>query len=606
MELSQRIAVYYLTFCLVGAIGLAVGVFFAAQTFFKARSESRCLAMIAQSSPKVVIAQIQGESQKLSALLEQIHRDQQLLYASVVSPDGIHVYHSNAKQVGKRAREVAGQRKRWDDVEAVRFQDTDQVSVCEYRSRLLAGTQDFGTLRLAVHEPTIWGMFFTSSEYLLLAIIAPAIVLGSGVFVLRRMTQPIAAIDSQLKDLAKSSSVDEQRLHKVPHRTPAAAGWNHLIDKLRNRTEANGADEKLRHAVLQHGQGRVQTILNSLPDGFAITDHEQRIRLANNAFASLLKNGSNVSPQALLGQKIESIFQTNDQLPGNLDATLDKPSTGAGGVRHIQMHDRVLRIARHRVYSSEGGDPGQQIWSVRDITQQKLADKMRDEFLDTATHELRTPLSNIRAYAETLVLSDVLDIDQQKEFCNTINNEATRLARFIDDLLSISSVEAGSLAISRANVEVDRMMRDTITKAQPGMKKKNIEFIVNLPQKELPELFIDKDKIQVALVNLLGNACKYTPPGGRVAVTVSHANDQIIFAVEDTGYGISQEDQARLFNKFFRSSDERVQNEPGSGLGLSLAQEIVRLHGGQISVRSQLGQGSTFTMTLPIVRGGSA
>src|SRR5690606_18810794 len=130
--------------------------------------------------------------------------------------------------------------------------------------------------------------------------------------------------------------------------------------------------------------------------------------------------------------------------------------------------------------------------------------------LDSATHELRTPLTNIRAYAETLALCEVVDVEKQKQFCNTINAEATRLSRLIDDLLSLSSIEAGSLSIRRQNVEVRRLLQEVVDKMRPAMEQKQIEFIVALPEK-LPEVKLDKDKLAVTLVNLLGNAAKYTP-----------------------------------------------------------------------------------------------
>jgi two-component system phosphate regulon sensor histidine kinase PhoR len=239
------------------------------------------------------------------------------------------------------------------------------------------------------------------------------------------------------------------------------------------------------------------------------------------------------------------------------------------------------------------------VWSVRDVTQQRLADRMRDEFLDCATHELRTPLANIKAYAETLALNEMMDVEQQKEFCNTINSEATRLARLIDDLLDLSSMEVGSLSIKRQNVEVDRLLHEVVDKVRPLMEQKHITFETALPAK-LPELRLDKDKIATTLVNLLGNAAKYTPDGGRVALKVKTADGLLQIDVEDTGVGIAAEELPRVFEKFFRSADPRVQQESGTGLGLPLAREVVRLHGGDVTGSSRLNQGSTFTVTLPL------
>jgi two-component system phosphate regulon sensor histidine kinase PhoR len=246
-----------------------------------------------------------------------------------------------------------------------------------------------------------------------------------------------------------------------------------------------------------------------------------------------------------------------------------------------------------------GGTQEAHVWTMRDITQQKLAEEMRDQFVDTATHELRTPLANIKAYAETLALADVIDVEQQKQFLNTINSEATRLARFVDDLLSVSSMELGSLSLNKQVTELNRMLNEVLNKVRPQIQEKGLTFDVVLPEK-MPEPELDKDKIATVLVNLLGNAVKYTPAGGRVTFRVNVTDQQLEISVEDSGVGIAPDELEKVFEKFFRSQDPRVQEQTGTGLGLALAQEVVRLHGGRITVESEINKGSTFTVLLPL------
>src|SRR4029079_10189670 len=139
---------------------------------------------------------------------------------------------------------------------------------------------------------------------------------------------------------------------------------------------------------------------------------------------------------------------------------------------------RITRVARRPIHAGEGGGTESHVWTIRDVTQQKLAEEMRDQFVDTATHELRTPLANIKAYAETLALADVIDIEQQKQFLNTINTEATRLARFVDDLLSVSSMELGSLSLNKQVTELTRMLKEVLAKVRPQMEEKDLTFEV--------------------------------------------------------------------------------------------------------------------------------
>jgi two-component system phosphate regulon sensor histidine kinase PhoR len=259
---------------------------------------------------------------------------------------------------------------------------------------------------------------------------------------------------------------------------------------------------------------------------------------------------------------------------------------------------RVVRVARHPICIVGGAHRECHVWIVRDITQQKLAEEMRDQFVETATHELRTPLANIKAYAETLALADMIDVEQQKQFLNTINSEASRLARFVDDLLSVNSMEVGSLTLNKQVTDLHRMLGDVLLKVRPQIEEKRLTFEVAIPEK-LPEPNLDKDKVATVLVNLLGNAIKYTPSGGRVAFRINVSDQNIAIDVEDTGVGIAQDEIPRVFEKFFRSSDPRVQEQKGTGLGLALAQEVVRLHGGRLTVESEIDKGSTFQIVMP-------
>lgn len=271
---------------------------------------------------------------------------------------------------------------------------------------------------------------------------------------------------------------------------------------------------------------------------------------------------------------------------------------------------RVLRVTRDpapgktacrvpAVHADPSTEQEGHVWTLRDVTQQKLAEEMRTQFVDTATHELRTPLANIKAYAETLALQEMVDLEEQKDFLNTINAEATRLARFVDDLLSVSSMEIGSLSLNRQPTDLERLFKGVIGKVKPQMTDKGITLETQFPEK-WPEPELDKDKFAATIVNLLGNAVKYTPAGGRVSLRVTVSEGQLQISVEDTGIGISKEDIPRLFDKFFRSSDPRVHEVTGTGLGLSLANEIIRLHGGRIHVDSELNKGSTFLVTVPL------
>ena len=166
---------------------------------------------------------------------------------------------------------------------------------------------------------------------------------------------------------------------------------------------------------------------------------------------------------------------------------------------------------------------------------------------------------------------------------------------------SISSsrmLELGSMSLARQEADIERLLLEVVEKVRAQAEQKQIRLHTSFPAK-LPKLRVDKDKLAATLVNLLGNATKYTPPGGAVAFRALHKDGALQIEVEDTGIGIAADELPKIYDKFFRSSDPRVREETGTGLGLSLAQEVIRLHGGKLHVQSELNKGTRFTVTLP-------
>jgi signal transduction histidine kinase len=173
------------------------------------------------------------------------------------------------------------------------------------------------------------------------------------------------------------------------------------------------------------------------------------------------------------------------------------------------------------------------------------------------------------------------------------------LARFIDDLLNVSQMEAGSITLRIHEIHLDRLLEEIVDHHRPLANDKAQSFEYQPPPK-IPRIHGDKDKLAAALTNLLGNAIKYTPDGGRVQLKVEYDASKIYIHVEDTGFGIAPEELSQLGSKFFRSHDDRVQSIQGNGLGLAFTQEVARLHGGNLGIRSQLNAGSCFTLELPL------
>jgi two-component system phosphate regulon sensor histidine kinase PhoR len=604
IRLPRKVTAYFLLFGLAALVWLCAGAVYVAHSVTDSRSESASLRSLGRGNDRVVLAFLREKSGDLQGVVQEICMQSHADYCAIVSPTGEFLAHSVRDLCGKPATESGTMGERWGQVERVEFLNDGGVMVHEYRCPIKAGDKDVGFLRLGMVQHGIWTYVRESAQFAPLAFFGPACCMIAGAVLLNRMVRPVAEIEQQLHQVATAPSLESCEWREVPNVGAAAIGWNRVVQQKLARGESVSLQQRIRQSLDQGRRGRLDAVLNSIPDGVATTDASGRLTYTNLPMSVILglKNtiagdgASEDENSPLMTDQLTDRWLLPETDPLRLEENRDRPVvTELTREEHGQR--RIVRVARHPI-CVVGGKHEAHVWTVRDGTQQKLAEERRDQFVDTATHELRTPLANIKAYAETLALADVIDIEQQKQFLNTINSEASRLARFVDDLLSVSSMELGSLSLNKQVTELSRMLNEVLAKIKPQIEEKKLTLDVAFPEK-MPEPELDKDKIAAVLVNLLGNAVKYTPANGRVVFRVNITDQQIEISIEDTGVGIAADELPKVFEKFFRSQDPRVQEQTGTGLGLALAHEVVRLHGGRITVESEINKGSTFTVLLP-------
>ena len=197
-----------------------------------------------------------------------------------------------------------------------------------------------------------------------------------------------------------------------------------------------------------------------------------------------------------------------------------------------------------------------------------------------------------------LIDGEATDGDAKREFYNIIYEETDRLNRLIDNLLNISRVEVGTVVVNRTPTRLKKLIEDSASVVESQIAKKQLQFDIDLPDR-LPAVEVDKDMMNVVLVNLLGNAVKYTPENGRISISSTSTAEEIVVNVSDTGIGIAEEDAQRVFDKFYRCGGKGNDEVPGSGLGLYITRQIMRLHGGDVTVSSRLAEGTQFSITIP-------
>jgi len=303
---------------------------------------------------------------------------------------------------------------------------------------------------------------------------------------------------------------------------------------------------------------------------------------------------------------LDEMFHVVDGRTGQVqDAIVDKVlhtgRTQVGGEHDVLVgldgRDRPVAMVAAPVRQDEDRIIGAVI-VLRDISRERRLERMKEDFIASISHELRTPLTCIKAYTETIIDDDRMDGETRGEFLRIINQESDRLAQLIEGLLEISRLESGRTVLAPGRVDLCRLVEKAAVALRPVADRKDVQ-IETLVDPRLPAIEADASKIESVVTNLANNAVKFTEPGGAVRISAEQRGPLAVIGVSDTGMGIPPEDLPHIFERFYRVGATALK-VPGTGLGLAIVKKIVDMHGGSIEVHSRLGEGTTFTVLLPI------
>jgi signal transduction histidine kinase len=261
----------------------------------------------------------------------------------------------------------------------------------------------------------------------------------------------------------------------------------------------------------------------------------------------------------------------------------------AGLVRAVERARRSERLARREA------EQAQQLLAYQNEQLLEL-DTLKDEFVSNVSHELRTPLTSISGYVE-LMLEDEQD-EERRSYLGIVDRNAERLLALVSDLLFSARLQGGRLELERTDVDLHQLVVQAVESARPRADTAGVTLTATVAT--VPLVSGETVRLAQLVDNLVSNAIKFTPPGGRVAVSLSSAEGLVRFEVSDTGIGISEQERERLFERFFRSQNALERQIQGTGLGLYISKAIVEAHGGRIGVDSQVGDGTTFVVELPV------
>jgi two-component system phosphate regulon sensor histidine kinase PhoR len=390
----------------------------------------------------------------------------------------------------------------------------------------------------------------------------------------RRVTHPVEEITERALEIARGQF--EGRIVRQGD------------DELRDLGEAMN---RLAVDMAEHVQGlrdesaRLRAVLDGMAEGVMVTDDDGRIAMWNESFGRLFPG---IPPQGR--RPIEVVRSAELQ-----DTIRDAAREPAPVSREITIGDRVFIVRVARIQRDVG--PSERIVAVlHDVTEMRRGERMRRDFVANASHELRTPIATVRAAAETLLAAESLP-DAPRRFADMIHRQSQRMGTLVDDMLRLSELES-SYKPQPKMVDMHIMVDQVLAAARTRVAAKRT---LSLDQKIDGNVaaLVDPAAIEQILTNLVDNACKYTPDGGRIEVRARNRNGNVVVEVRDTGPGIPPQHLPRLFERFYRVDSGRAREHGGTGLGLAIVKHLVLANRGTVSVESELGRGSTFTVKLP-------
>ena len=349
---------------------------------------------------------------------------------------------------------------------------------------------------------------------------------------------------------------------------------------------------------------RLRSILESVGEAIIMVDNLGLCVVANHQVGSVL----GLPAEQIIGKSIHELRSVGARLFRGNGALTWSPGPGGGPPIEIETQIVETREEKARVFhefaapvQDEAGRVIGRIYVYRDITKETEVDRMKSEFIATVSHELRTPMTSIKG-SLGLVLGGVagdLPADA-KDLLAIAQNNTDRLIRLINDILDISRIEAGKMEIKRAPIAASDAILRAVQELEGFARQRDIKITIEAPE-ELPRVMADADRLQQVLVNLISNAVKFSPPSTEVTLRSFLEHGQIHIQVIDRGPGIARDQQNAIFEKFHRVDNAASRKTGGTGLGLAICKAIVEEHGGHIWVESEVGEGSVFTFTLPVV-----
>lgn len=399
-----------------------------------------------------------------------------------------------------------------------------------------------------------------------------------------RLSAPIRMMEEFTQRLRQGLPVGALRMQTSDETRTLADNINYLVEELQDKIRL--ANEE---------KGKLMTALTSINEGVLILNREERIEFLSPSLAGILS-----------GQYVDFIGKTLLEAFRNVElqkAYQGFKSTKSGLSREIALGGADPVIMRVSLSEVQGlPDEEKTMIVFHDVTRLKKLERIRTDFVANVTHEIRTPLTAVIGYLETLQAGALENPEDAKRFIDIMLKQARRLNRLVEDLMTISRIELGEVLLHFEEIVLPEVTENVISLLDATAAAKKIKIQNRLPQ-NLPQIKADRDRLIQVLVNVLDNAVKFTPDGGLITIDAEEKAENVELTISDTGIGIPREEIQRLGERFYRVDKTRSRELGGTGLGLSIVKHLMIAHGGRMEIESQMGKGTKVLLFFPVTKG---
>ena len=397
----------------------------------------------------------------------------------------------------------------------------------------------------------------------------------------------IYPINKLIKSAEKITEEEKRKDSQTNHDKPKKAKSKKDTSNIENVLGVMTTELKEKLSEVSTQKNQIETILLHMTDGIIEFNMEGEIILINPAAKKFLS----IRPEDITFDDIFGKFK----LGINMEKVIYLENWTSSEQR-IQVDDKFVNVF-FAPFKNESDRPDGVIAVIQDITEHVRLDTMQKEFVADVSHELKTPITSIMGYADTL-LEGEYDKETQDKFLNVIASEARRMARLVTDLLTLSRYDNNKNGIRKVSFDLGDLVKKCQDKLAIEIKKKN-HTVNSFVTADVPPVYADKDDIERVVLNILSNSIKYTPDGGEIKIYVGFVYNDAYIKIFDNGIGIPEEDLSRIFERFYRVDKARTREMGGTGLGLSIAKEILDKNGGSIDIKSTVGEGTEVVIRIP-------